>query len=94
MSGPYRISGTNGRVKLFCERCGKVAGPTPFGGDEVFLTTTERGTFCDKHITLGGEGNVTARIVEMNRRAQMPHEREHDRGAADVQRVFDFIDSL
>ena len=50
MSGPYRVSGKNGRVSMYCETCGKVDGPLPFGRDEVRLTMTTDGAFCQDHM--------------------------------------------
>ena len=49
MSKAYREAGSNGRVKQFCERCGRVSGPIWMFGEEVgeiVVSATTAGSYC------------------------------------------------
>jgi hypothetical protein len=93
MSRVFRESGKSGRVAQFCEQCGKVAGPLPFGRGDVQLTMTLDGSYCDacippaavEHIHAYTKPAVTAITRTTRRKQETP---------ADLQLFFDWIKTL
>jgi hypothetical protein len=92
MSGPYRVSGKSGRVAMYCETCGKVDGPLPFGRGEIALTMTTDGAYCQDHMPkevrhdLARVDHVTPSVNRVMR-TKKP-------ASADIQLVLDFIRTL